>query len=176
MNALPATAVLFTMLTVAAISDIRERRVPNWLNATMLVVGLLAARPWSVTLDHPGVGIAGVTVGMAIWFPMYLLRLVGAGDVKLLAASGAWLGALGTLSASVWTAVAGGVLGVVWIVARQGTGGAVMAVAHAFRAPRLLQLRPLDRRERVPYAVAIAVGVVIAWMNANGPFPFLARG
>lgn len=68
MNALPATAVLFTMLTVAAISDIRERRVPNWLNATMLVVGLLAARPWSVTLDHPGVGIAGVTVGMAIWF------------------------------------------------------------------------------------------------------------
>jgi hypothetical protein len=53
---------------------------------------------------------------------------------------------------------------------RQGVGAAVMAVTQAIRAPSLLQLRPLDRRERVPYAVAIAGGVFLVWLRSGGLF------
>jgi len=171
-----STVVLGLLLAAAAVSDVRARRVSNRLNLAILLVGLLLARPWPLTPGGLASGLSGVAVGMAIWFPMYLLSLVGAGDVKLLAASGAWLGLAGTVTASIGTALAGGVLGLVWIVVRQGAGPAMMAVAHAFRAPSLLQLRPMDRRERVPYAVAIAVGVSIAWLRCTGWFVFSRGG
>jgi len=151
-----------SLLVLAAVSDIRERRVPNWLNLLVLLTGLLLARGWPVSTGDIGRGLAGIGVGLALWFPMYLLRLVGAGDVKLVAASGAWLGSIGVMSASLFTALAGGVLGALWILKRQGWHGFTLAMVHAIRAPRLLQLTPMDRRERVPYAVAIAVGVLAA--------------
>lgn len=165
MTPLPATVVLIVLLLMAAASDVRARRVPNWLNLFVLVVGIAGARSWPVGVAALGDGLAGIAVGFALWFPMYLLRLVGAGDVKLLAASGAWLGGVGVLDASLWTAIAGGLLGVGWIIVRQGAGAAAMALVHAVRTPSQLQLRPLDRRERVPYAVAIAVGVLVAWLH-----------
>jgi prepilin peptidase CpaA len=175
-RAVVATAVLGALLTAAALSDVRVRRVSNRLNATVLVAGLLLARPWPPAFASLGDSLGGVVVGLMIWLPMYLLRLIGAGDVKLLAASGAWLGLAGTVSASIATALAGGLLGLVWIVARQGAGAAMMAVTHAFRVPSLLQLRPLDRRERVPYAVAIAVGVSMVWLRSVGLFVLHPRG
>lgn len=170
-----STAVFGVMLAAAAASDIRGRRVPNRLNLAILVGGLLLARPWPLSMGALAGGIGGLAVGMAIWFPMYLLRLVGAGDVKLLAASSVWLGASGAVAASIGTALAGGLLGLVWIVARQGVGPAILALSHALRAPSLLQLRPMDRRETVPYAVAIAIGVSLAWLRCTGPF-FSAEG
>lgn len=168
MSAVLATVVFGILLSAAAIGDIRARRVPNRLSLTILLVGLVLSRPWPPSLGTIGDSIGGVAVGMALWFPMYLLRLVGAGDVKLIAASGAWLGVVGTFHASVGTALVGGILGLIWIACRQGAAAASMAVAHALRAPSLLQLRPIDRRERVPYAVAIAVGVALVWLRSVG--------
>jgi prepilin peptidase CpaA len=165
-----STTILTVLLITAAISDVRARRVANRLNLAILIMGLLLSRPWPPALGAIGDCLGGVAVGMAIWFPMYLLRLVGAGDVKLIAASGAWLGIPGTLYASVATATVGGVLGLAWMLRRQGVGAAVMAVTQAIRAPSLLQLRPLDRRERVPYAVAIAGGVFLVWLRSGGLF------
>jgi prepilin peptidase CpaA len=170
-----SSLVLGLLLIAAAAIDIRERRVPNRLNVAILLLGLLLSHSWPLTTDAVAGSLAGVAVGMAIWFPMYLFRLVGAGDVKLLAASGAWLGLSGTVTASLVTALAGGLLGLVWIVVRQGFAPAFMAVAHALRAPSLLQLRPFDRRDRVPYALAIAAGVWFAWLGCTG-WLALARG
>ena len=162
-----ATIVLGAFLALAAATDIRERRVPNRLNLTVLLGGVATAMllPSSrVTLLQ---ALTGVAAGLGVWLPMYLARLVGAGDVKLMAASGAWLGAAGVLWASVWAAIAGGVFGLVWIVWHRGVPSAAMALGHALRAPKLLQLQPMDRRERVPYAVAIALGVFAAWCQLH---------
>ena len=165
-----ATGVLGVLLAAAAANDIRERRVPNRLNLTVLLGGVAVAILFSTSKVTLLQGLMGVAVGLGVWFPMYLARLVGAGDVKLMAASGAWLGATGVLWASLWAAIAGGVLGLVWIVWHRGVQSAAMALGHALRAPRLLQLQPMDRRERVPYAVALALGVFAAWCQLHDAF------
>lgn len=158
-----ATGVLGALLAAAAATDIRERRVPNLLNLTVLLGGVAASTLLPSSRVTPLEALTGIGIGLGVWLPMYLARLVGAGDVKLMAASGAWLGGAGILWASLWVALAGGVLGLVWIVGHRGVQSAAIALGHALRSPRLLQLQPTDRRERVPYAVAIALGVFAAW-------------
>lgn len=170
MSLVLATGVLGALLASAAATDIRERRVPNRLNLTVLLGGVATAMLLPSSKVTMLQALTGVAVGLGMWFPMYLARLVGAGDVKLMAASGAWLGGAGVLWASLWAALAGGVLGLVWIVWHRGVPSAAMALGHALRAPKLLQLQPMDRRERVPYAVAIALGVFAAWCQLHDAF------
>ena len=155
------------MLLVAAVSDLRVRRVPNVLNVLVLVTGV----SWSVWqfgmlsgLRSVGFGVLFMTV---VWFPMFALRLMGAGDVKLLIASAAWLGWPHVMLASFVTGIAGGVLGVYWLVRRAGVISAVHALSVAVRTPMDLRLRPYESRERVPYAIAIVIGVVSAWIYAG---------
>jgi prepilin peptidase CpaA len=158
---------LGALLAAAAATDIRERRVPNGLNLTVLLCGVAVSTllPSSrVTLLE---ALMGIVIGLGVWLPMYLARLIGAGDAKLMAASGAWLGGAGVLWASLWAAIAGGVLGLVWIVGHRGVPSAAIALGRALRTPKSLQLQPMDRRERVPYAVAIALGVIAAWFQLN---------
>jgi prepilin peptidase CpaA len=170
MMAFVALAVLASQLIVASVWDIRERRVPNWLTLSVFVTGVLLGPSWPPSPGAVGQALYGVALGFCIWIPLYLFRLVGAGDVKLIAASGAWLGVGGVVSASLWTAIAGGVLGAFWILRRRGAQAAMLSIVHALRAPRLLQLKPMDRRERVPYAVAISIGVLISWVGNSGTF------
>jgi len=75
-----ASVALTVLLMLASASDIRARRVPNLLNAVVLSGGLL----FQVLSPRAGDGwssaLAGLAVGFGIWFPMYLFRLVGAGE------------------------------------------------------------------------------------------------
>src|SRR5678815_4312473 len=86
--ALPLFAAL---AAAAAVSDVRTRRVSNRLNLAILALGL----GWrAAAFDGPTAlaGLAGVAVGLAVLLVPFAWRWVGAGDVKLLAACGAWLG------------------------------------------------------------------------------------
>ena len=87
-----ASVALTVLLMLASASDIRARRVPNLLNAVVVSGGLL----FQVLSPRAGDGwssaLGGLAVGFGIWFPMYLFRLVGAGDVKLFAAAAVWIG------------------------------------------------------------------------------------
>ena len=69
----------------------RTRRIPNWLTFPAAALGLVAA-----TAAHGGPGTvssaAGFLVGLALFFPLFFLKGLGAGDVKLMGALGAWLG------------------------------------------------------------------------------------
>ncbi|MGZ8492365.1 MAG: prepilin peptidase, partial [Gemmatirosa sp.] len=101
---------LVALLGWAALTDLRARRIPNGACALLLATGLLAA------LGEAGgvrTAIAAVAVGLALWAPLHLLGLLGAGDVKLFAAAAAWLTPLATLRAAALAAVLGGVLGLV---------------------------------------------------------------
>ena len=153
------------LLGSACVSDVRTRRIPNSLVLTLALSGLaysLATMPPLQGLER---ALAGSAVGLALWLPFWLARMLGAGDVKLAAASGAWLGAAGIVEASLLAAVAGGVLAL-WALARNGglpgaarRFGAWMIASHATRtfAP---EVTPRDRR--VPYGVAIAAGAAVA--------------
>lgn len=107
-----AQILLGILVLVAAGYDIRYRRIPNWLVLTGIVTGFawnLYASGWS-GLGHAA---AGLGLGFALYFPLYLLRARGAGDVKLLAAVGALVGPGNCFWVFLLTAILGGVIAMV---------------------------------------------------------------
>jgi prepilin peptidase CpaA len=163
-----ATIALGGFLVAAAVSDVRARRVRNPLNLAIGACGVLFAVVTQGGMAAVPFALGGVALALAIWFPMFALRLMGAGDVKLLAACGAWLGWQGVVVASLATGVFGGVLGALWLLRTQGAWSAMHAMSTAVRMPWLLKMRPFEARERLPYAVAVAAGVATAWWWQHG--------
>lgn len=159
----PAFAAVAIGVAVATIVDIRSRRIPNALTATMAGagVGLAAAGVSGISI---GAALAGMLVGFALMMPGHLLGATGAGDVKLMAAVGAIVGPGLAVTAFLFTALAGGVLAVVVAVRRRrlaatfaGTGRLIAAPADA---PR--ELRTAAPVSRFAYGPAIAIGSVLA--------------
>jgi len=161
-----------TLVTLACISDLRTRRIPNVLTFSAaagallfhLVTGGLAAAGWSV---------AGLVLGALLFFPMFVLRGMGAGDVKLLAAVGAWLGPGHVVIVAVVTSIAGGVLG---LIVALGYGYLTTALSNVWLLLthwRVTGVRPLPtvtlqsaRGPRLAYAVPIAIGTgVTLWLR-----------
>ena len=87
--------LLICLLLIAARSDIKTRRIPNWLVLSGIVIGLLAngLLPAGLGINNTfvpgGLGwlgaIQGMGLGLAVLLPLYLLRAMGAGDVTMLA-------------------------------------------------------------------------------------------
>jgi prepilin peptidase CpaA len=90
-HALVLFAPLVVMLAVAAAIDIRSRRIPNALTAMIALLGFAQ----SFTAGHtvsPWQSILGLLSGAALLWTLFALGAIGGGDLKLLAAAGAWLG------------------------------------------------------------------------------------
>jgi prepilin peptidase CpaA len=82
---------LLALVALAAVTDLRSRRIPNWLTATVVLAGLAQTlTPWRVTT--PLEAFFGVLAGFTITFVLYSIGGRGGGDVKLTAGIGAWLG------------------------------------------------------------------------------------
>src|SRR5262245_52432642 len=103
---------------VAAVADIRSRRIPNWLTFGSLALGLLL-NTWLYGLEGALGSLAGAALGMGLLLPFYALGVVGAGDVKLLGGLGAMLGPQSLVSVAIYGAIAGGLMSVV-ILAMNG--------------------------------------------------------
>src|SRR5262245_32792718 len=102
-------AVVFVVGT-AAVIDVRTCRIPNALTLSAIVAALVyhgLAGVWPAT-----VSAVGLAVGTLIFLPFFALGGLGAGDVKLLGAIGAWLGPTAVLSTALYTSIAGGVMAV----------------------------------------------------------------
>jgi prepilin peptidase CpaA len=150
-------------MAVATVVDIRTRRIPNELTATMagLGVGLAAAGVSGVSL---WASILGFVLGLALMMPGHLLGATGAGDVKLMAAVGALVGPAHVVSAFLFTAVAGGVLAVIVAARRRrlsvtlaGTG---KLIAGSPGAKDVIRSAPSG--SQFAYGPAIAVGSLLA--------------
>lgn len=163
----PAIA-LWGLLAAAVWHDVRRRRIPNRLVFAGAALGVLLN---CVTQAGAGLWLAlgGLLLGLGLLLPMYMLKALGAGDVKLMAMVGAFLGPQGVLLATLCSLLAGAVLalGVAlyrgslrqvlansWHVLLQG----VLRVV-AGGSPRLEA--PAAASGRLPYAVAVASGTAI---------------
>lgn len=163
-----APASMGMVLTAAAI-DLRERRIPNWLTFG----AWLAALPLQIAVHGLGHGAAdwatGWITGLAIVLPFYLVHGMAAGDVKLMAAVGAWLGASMALEIALATFVIGGV----WALALTAQRKRMVQLRRNLASILLTQgqvSRDAQRPERgadaswsvgsVPYGVAIAAGTI----------------
>ncbi len=102
-------------MLLASWNDYRTHRVPNWLNA-LLASGGLAAQTATFGWQGLGMGLAGMLTGFGLLIVLWLMRGMGAGDVKFMAAIGAWLGPQLTLYAVAAGGLAGGVIGILFII------------------------------------------------------------
>jgi prepilin peptidase CpaA len=113
--------------------------------------------------------LGGVLVGLGLFLPLYLLRAMGAGDVKLLAMVGAFLGPTDTFRVALATMIIGGVMAIVFVVLKGTVGRLAQNLRSLFqvglldvlvgRAPDL-QLAPSLSAGRLPYGVAISAGTM----------------
>jgi prepilin peptidase CpaA len=171
--------VVLVVLAMAVREDLLRHRVPNALNLAALLVGLGLA-----LLDAGLSGIvhsvAGTLVGSAALVPLYLLRGMGAGDVKLMGATGAFLGPSSALLAAALALIAGGVLGVAIVFWRLIEPRLRLEAAPSGEAPAAWNAAAtisVVRKEQFPYAVAIAVGVVTTlWLRGSLGALFVALG
>lgn len=116
----PRTGVLLLLLAAAAVSDYRTFKIPNLLTGG----GILFALVYN-TMVRPAMHTdwtwapAGMLVGFGAMLPMYALRIMGAGDVKLMAMVGAFLGAAATVTALLFCVVTAGVAALAWAVSHR---------------------------------------------------------
>jgi prepilin peptidase CpaA len=131
-------APLFALLAWAAVTDCRWRRIPNWLTLS-LALGGLAQSLLPGHLLAPAASLAGLAVGFTVSFLLYLAGGQGAGDVKLLAGVGAWLGPAHTLCVFAAAALLSMIVALILCVRRGQLRG--LAVSSLLSAVNLLALR-----------------------------------
>ncbi|MGK2962498.1 MAG: A24 family peptidase [Gemmatimonadaceae bacterium] len=158
--------VFSSLLITAAVGDLRTRRISNRLVVMIALAGLAWSVAWFPMLEGVLRGGAGLLVGLACWLPFYALGWLGAGDVKLFSAAGAWLGPVGVLEASLVGACAGAVLALAWMIRSRGMRETSEVLGMAAGTPSLLS--PSDKsspRSKLPYGIAIAFGAIwAAWL------------
>lgn len=124
-------ALLIPGILYASWIDYAQRRVPNWLNAALAAAGLVAQGLYFGWYAHGtggvGWGLLGLAVGFIVLIVPWLMHGMGAGDVKLMAAIGCWLGPWLTLLSFAVGAIVGGVIAVLMILS---TGRAVHAYTN----------------------------------------------
>jgi prepilin peptidase CpaA len=156
------------ILIWAAWIDGRELRVPNWQTFSMILSGLIFNTYCS---GMPGLQFAawGMTIGLACLMPLYLVGGMGAGDVKLMAGIGAWLGSAVTWDAFLVSSVVGGLMAVC-MVGYRGTWrkhyGNILMILYEFRTvrnPVELSKIAAERKSQMfllPYGIPICIGSI----------------
>lgn len=158
---------LLALMMVAVFTDMRTRRVPNKLVAIGMLIGVASSLlPGSIGIAQ---STGGLAVGIAMFLPMYMLRAMGAGDVKLMACAGAFLGIKATFFASLFAFALGGVLAIFYS-AFAGTLTQTLSNLKTFVFHSFVRVTgggmpcagdmPASGG-RMPYSLAITGGVVI---------------
>jgi prepilin peptidase CpaA len=148
--------VLVVVLAIATIyTDVRWRRIPNYMTFPAIVAGLVLGALEGVPgtlfgggfLDHFG----GVLLAFGLTYPMYVLRLgLGSGDAKFWIALGALHGATFFVTAALYGSIVGGLLAIVLIVLKR------VDPPETEQAGRLRHMM----KSRIPYGVALAIGAL----------------
>ena len=111
-------AVLLILILTAAVFDVRYRRIPNWLTAGGVLVGIALNTAIGRPEAGPGFALEGLALGFGVYFALYALHAMGAGDVKLMAAVGALAGPMNWFGIFMVTAVVGGIMALMLAVMR----------------------------------------------------------
>jgi len=159
-----AGAVLLSL--IAAATDLRSRRIPNWLTVPGLVVGIAANTALSGWSGLKA-SLLGAAVGLALLLPFVLLRSLGAGDWKLAGALGAFTGPSILMDLLLGSVLVAGVMAMALVIYKRRTRATIRNIGHilvslvTFRLPG--ERVSLDNPEslKVPYGVALAFTMVL---------------
>lgn len=156
---------------VAAIFDLRTKRIPNYLTVPAAVLGLLyhsfAPDGWGI-----GLSLAGFGIGFSLLLLPWLLGGGGMGDVKLLGALGAWLGPVLMLVAFGTSVVFAAIGAAIVITVKLTTDGISRTHERHLALPSSDDRQVNKKRRRMmPFAVPVALSTwcVLLWMVTRGP-------
>jgi prepilin peptidase CpaA len=165
--------IAIAAVAVATVIDWNTRRIPNALTFPLALGALVG----NLVLGG-GMGLAGSAVGLVFGLAFFLVLMalgaMGAGDVKLMAALGALLGAVHIFWIGLFTAALGGVLVVFYSLGHRSlprlvnrTGTLLKTAVLTGRLPKAEELSA-KREDYMPYALAIALGVVAQYLYRGG--------
>ena len=158
--------------TVGAVKDFRGHRIPNWLTYSGLVAALVV-RPGLGGWTELRGGLVGMMFAGGIFFLLFLLGGMGGGDVKLMAAVGAWVGAAQVGVLLIMSALAGGLLATGYVLVHKRMFESLRNMVELLRHHLTDGLKPhptLNVQQegtlRLPYGLAIAIGTFYCVGNA----------
>lgn len=171
----PVWVVTITLI-VAAIIDGMKLKVPNWITFPMIASGWIYCAAFSPYAGWEGLGLSlfGTAVGLAVLMPAYAVGGMGAGDVKLMAGIGAWVGPTVTLYAFAVSAIVGGVIAVIMVLSQgawhkhKNQFWSILSEFATVKNPEVLAGIAAERKPRMfllPYGIPIAIGTIayFAW-------------
>jgi prepilin peptidase CpaA len=167
---IPATAqaLVLCVVIIAAITDIRSRRIPNYLTLAGVLLGI-GLNTWLGGWAGLLYSVKGLGLAMLVYLPLYALRGMGAGDVKLMAAVGSITGAGNWFSIFLYTALLGGVIAIIATLATGRLKKTLWNVGYLVRELASLRAPYLSKEEldiqsskalRLPHGMVIALGVI----------------
>ena len=166
----PLILGLMWMLTLAIITDLSSRKIPN----SLIIFGLIASLICQMVALQGAGGLnwlAGVAVGFACFVPLYLLRGMAAGDVKLMMAVGGFVGYPLIIKTAACVFIVGGVMALIMVLINGRfklliSNMRVMFTDFYIKASSGVNVADdyvmKNSAGRMPYALAIAVGTTIA--------------
>jgi prepilin peptidase CpaA len=164
----PGTGVLIALLLVAAWTDWRTMRIPNWLTVSGMAWGLAFNAMHSTSVGNGLMhGGAGLLTGLVLLMPLYAIRVLGAGDVKLLAMVGAFIGAFATLQAALVVGIVGGLAAVSFAISRRVVpqlAANAKDIVQSLVLPGVPMWRPGMSGTsigKLPYGISISAGTIV---------------
>ena len=162
--------ILASVLLVAGMTDVRSCKIPNWLTISTMAAGLLGH---SLLTGLPGLlfSAKGLGLGLALFLTLYLMGGMGAGDVKLLAAVGSFIGAEGVLSAGIMAMLLGGLYAMAMMMSQKGVRASFKQMATLLQSWILMSgsvaaFTPTKAQPQLRYALVIGLGTLMSqWMQ-----------
>jgi prepilin peptidase CpaA len=157
------------VLAVATFTDLRSRRIPNWLVLPFLLAGI-AVSGWLHHWSGIAHSLEGIALGGFLFGILAVMGGIGMGDVKLCAAIGAWIGPAQLVVALVLTGIVGGIMALCWAATGgflgelfQGAGNLVFDFRKRGLKPDPELNLSNPRSRKMPYAPAIAIGTLVSF-------------
>lgn len=173
--------VCILVCLAGAVTDLRTRRIPNWLTFPAIVVGLILNTALPSAFHGPVEGFISALVGALLLLLVFgflgLINFLGMGDVKLMTAVGALLRWPTALWAMVYVSLAGGAFALVYALFGGHMGDVlrnVLTIGRRVVKRKAASEQPKPQLHRIPYAVPILIGAI--WAAAVKYFPGLRLG
>ncbi|MBM4764493.1 prepilin peptidase [Bacillus sp. B15-48] len=159
--------ILLITVVISLVTDLKNRKILNIVTLPAIMIGFVY---YSVTLGWEGFQFSGLgfLLGFFVLLIPYLLGGMGAGDVKLMAAIGALMGASFVFYSFVFTALIGGIISVILIVKKYGFVYSLRSflINIVFLKGIFTSLKNADKNSSIvfPYGVAITIGTLSAYV------------
>lgn len=163
---------LLVLLVAAAATDVRSRKIPNWLTL-LLILGGLARGAFAARGPGLAMSVAGLFAAALLPFLLYAIGAMGAGDVKLMAGVGAWMGPIGGVAVFLLACVVAMTMALAQAAAQRRIPA--LLGSSALTALNLLHTRQIEATQGsgvgrsaslvgrpLPFAVAALISTVMA--------------